>query len=255
MSGVHAELYVERRSPVHRLAPETKIVAVFGLVAAAAVTPNRAMWAFGAHATLVVLGYAAARLGPGVLLRRAAAVAPFITFAVLVPFIAGGPRTEVVGLSVSTEGLWSSWGIVAKATIGASASGLLASTTTIPDLIRGLGRLGLPATVTAIITFMFRYLDVIVGEMGRMRMAMTARAHDPRWLWQARPMATAAGALFVRSYERGERVHAAMTARGFTGRMPETGRRRATGREWAIAAGVIAVAALVSATARLTVTA
>jgi cobalt/nickel transport system permease protein len=53
-----------------------------------------------------------------------------------------------------------------------------------------------------------------------MRVAMTARGYDPRWISQARPIASSAGALFVRSYERGERVHAAMLARGFTGEMP-----------------------------------
>jgi cobalt/nickel transport system permease protein len=33
-------------------------------------------------------------------------------------------------------------------------------------------------------------------------------------------VATSAGALFVRSYERGERVYLAMESRGYTGTMP-----------------------------------
>jgi cobalt/nickel transport system permease protein len=49
---------------------------------------------------------------------------------------------------------------------------------------------------------------------------MASRGYDPRWISQARPIASSAGALFVRSYERGERVHAAMLARGYTGEMP-----------------------------------
>jgi cobalt/nickel transport system permease protein len=67
---------------------------------------------------------------------------------------------------------------------------------------------------------MVRYLGLIVDELGRMRMAMTSRGHDPRWLSQARPIATGAGAMFVRSYERGERVHAAMLSRGYRGVVP-----------------------------------
>ncbi len=251
MSAVHDELYLPRRSPVHALAPEAKIVAAFGFVAMVAVTPRRAVWAFAIFAALVVGGYLLARLGPVVMLRRMSVALPFMAAAVFIPFVAGGPTVQVAGLSLSTEGLWGSWNIVAKAGLGAATSGLLASTTAIPDLIRGLGRLGVPATITAIITFMFRYLEVIVGEMGRMRVAMTARGHDPRWLWQARPIASAAGALFVRSYERGERVHAAMLARGFTGRMPEMGRRRASSTDWAAAGGVVAVAASVAAAAIL----
>ena len=61
---------------------------------------------------------------------------------------------------------------------------------------------------------------------------MTARCHDPRWLWQARPLASSVGVLFVRSYERGERVHQAMLARGFTGTMPDLDDRHATAGDW-----------------------
>ena len=34
-------------------------------------------------------------------------------------------------------------------------------------------------------------------------------------------LARSAGALFIRSFERGERVHLAMLSRGYTGRMPK----------------------------------
>jgi cobalt/nickel transport system permease protein len=89
-----------------------------------------------------------------------------------------------------------------------------------------------PSVLVAIAGFMVRYLELIAGELGRMRIAMTSRGHDPRWLWQARPIATAAGALFIRSYERGERVHSAMVSRGFTGEMPRFGGTRAVARQW-----------------------
>jgi cobalt/nickel transport system permease protein len=85
---------------------------------------------------------------------------------------------------------------------------------------------------------MFRYLDLLVEEVGRLRIAMTARGHDPRWLWQARPLASAAGTLFVRSYERGERVHAAMLARGFTDRMPTLDHRQTPSRDWLAAVAI-----------------
>lgn len=83
---------------------------------------------------------------------------------------------------------------------------------------------------------MLRYLEVITGELGRMRRAMTARGYDPRWLWQAKPIAASAGALFIRSYERGERVHAAMLARGWDGTMPDLVADRATAADWGRAA-------------------
>ncbi len=74
--------------------------------------------------------------------------------------------------------------------------------------------------MVTIATLMLRYVDVIVGEARRMRLARISRGHDPRFLWQAGATARGVGALFVRSYERGERVHLAMLSRGWTGRMP-----------------------------------
>ena len=170
---------------------------------------------------------------PGQALVRFAAVLPFIGFALFIPIVAGGEKTSVFGVSLSIEGLWASWNVLAKATLGTGASLVLAGTTPIPEVVRGLGRLRMPAIVVSIVAFMFRYLDLIVEEMGRMRVAMTARGHDPRWLWQAKPIASAAGAMFVRSYERGERVHSAMLARGYTGTMPQLDHQPATSWDWA----------------------
>lgn len=243
MSAGHtARLYVPGDSVLHRLAPEAKLVGVVAFVIAVAVTPREAVGSFAVDAAIVIAAMAIAGFGPRLVLTRLAVILPFVTFAFLIPFIAGGEQIEVLGLSLSREGLWGTWNILAKATLGASASLLLAGTTPIADILRGLGRLRVPTVLVSIVAFMFRYLDVIVEEMQRMRTAMTARAHDPRWLWQAKPIASSAGALFVRSYERGERVHASMLARGFTGTMPQLDHRRATGREWAGALAVPLIA-------------
>jgi cobalt/nickel transport system permease protein len=108
---------------------------------------------------------------------------------------------------------------------------VLTSTTSIPDLLGGLDRLRVPRAFTAIAGFMVRYGDVVADDMRRMRIARLSRGHDPRWLWQARAVATSAGALFIRTYERGERVHAAMLSRGYTGALPQVGRTPTTS-EW-----------------------
>ena len=245
MGAGHAHrLHVPGDSVVHRMAPEAKIVAAFAFVLAVAVTPRRAMWVFAIHATLVIAWIVAARLRPARVLTRLGVIAPFVTFAFFLPFLAGGPTTEVAGLSLSTEGLWGTWNVLTKSILGATTSIVLASTTPVADIVRGLERLRVPALVTSVISFMFRYLDLITADLGRMRTAMVSRGHDARWLWQVKPIASSAGAMFVRSYERGERVHAAMLARGFDGTMPTLDERRATGREWRTAAIVPTLAAV-----------
>ena len=164
---------------------------------------------------------------------RLLAVAPFVVFALFIPFIASGETTEILGVTVSIDGLWGTWNILVKALLGASVSILLTATTEIPDIIRGLSILHVPALFISITTFMIRYLELITDELGRMRVAMTSRGYNPRWISQARPIASSAGALFVRSYERGERVHAAMLARGFTGEMPMPDTEPADRSQWA----------------------
>lgn len=236
MGAGHAHaLYVHGHSPVHRLAPEAKIVAAVVFAAAVAVTPRTQMWAFGVHAGALTAVAAFARLRPGFIVARLAAIVPFVLFTLLLPFVAGGEETTVLGVGVSREGLWGAWNVLAKAGLGASATIVLVATTEIADLLRGLDRLRVPSVVTAIASFMIRYLEVVAGELGRMRTSMTARGYDPRWLWQVRPLATSAGALFVRSYERGERISHAMAARGYTGTMPRIDERSAGPRDWVTA--------------------
>ncbi|MFE9202089.1 cobalt ECF transporter T component CbiQ [Micromonospora sp. NPDC007230] len=244
-------LYRESASPVHRLAPEVKIAAMVLFTVAVVATPREAYWAFGAYALLVAAVAALARVGPRWLLSRALIELPFVLFAFALPFLGTGERVEVAGLSLSVDGLHGAWNILAKGTLGVLASLLLAATTTTRDLIVGLDRLRCPQILTQIATFMLRYLDVLVGEARRMRVARVSRGDDPRFLWQLRGFAAGVGALFLRAFERGERVYLAMVSRGYTGRMPAVwqGAGAATAGQWAVAATVPLAAATIAAVA------
>lgn len=252
-AGHSHALYVHEHSPIHRLAPEAKLVAALGFVVCVAITPREAWWAFAAYAVVVASLAVTSRVPPGFLALRLTAVAPFVVFALFIPFVASGDRIDLWGLRVSVDGLWGMWNVLAKAILGATVSIVLTATTEIPDIIRGMGVLRVPAVFTSIAMFMVRYLELIADELRRTRVAMEARGYDPRWLWQARPIASSAGALFVRSYERGERVHEAMLARGFTGTMPALGHREATTTEWLSVTALLSVSILV-ATAALVMT-
>lgn len=187
-----------------------------------------------------------ARLPAGFIGRRLLIETPFVVFALLLPFIGAGERTVVGGVSLSVEGLWGAWNILAKGTLGLTASIVVAATTPVADILTGLDRLRVPRAITAIAGFMVRYLEVIAGEMRRMRIAMLSRGYSPRWLWQGRALATSVGVLFTRSYERGERVHQAMMARGYQGQMPVIAAHSASKSDWLIALSVPLVAWLIA---------
>jgi cobalt/nickel transport system permease protein len=242
------ELHVPGSSPVHRARPEVKVAATVAFVAAVVATPRQAVWAFGGHAVVAGLAVAAARLRPGLVARRLRVELPFVAFAVALPLIGTAPHVEVAGVTLSRPGLWAAWNILAKATLGLVAAVVLSATTTGPDLIRGLERLRVPRVVTGIAGFMLRYLGIVVDEARRMHVARQSRGYDPRWLWQARGVAATAGTLFVRAFERGERVHLAMLARGGTATLPrldglgDAPGRTPARRQWAAAAAPVLAA-------------
>jgi cobalt/nickel transport system permease protein len=243
MTGPHAHaLYFHGHSRVHALAPECKLAAQLLFVFVVVATPREAIWAFAAYAGILAVVIGLAELPFGFVVKRLAIEIPFVAFALLLPFIAQGERIEVLGVSVSVEGLWGAWNILAKATLGVAASIVVASTTTMAEILKGFDRLRLPKAFTSIASFMVRYMDVIADEMKRMRVARISRGYDPRWLWQAKAIGASAGALFIRSYERGERVYLAMLSRGFAGDMPSFGMAAATRSMWVAALTVPAIA-------------
>lgn len=213
MSAGHAQhvLFHHGDSSVHRLPAQVKIVAAFLTVLGVVATPREEFWAFGLYLVLVVAVAVVARIPVSHYAKRAFIEVPFVFVAVLMPVIGG------------TAGALAGWNILAKGTLGVLTSLTLAATTTPRDLIVGLQRLHTPAVLTTIATLMLRYLEVIAAEARRMRLARISRGHDPRFLWQVGATARGIGALFIRSYERGERVHLAMLSRGWTGAMPDRG--------------------------------
>ncbi|MDX3226121.1 cobalt ECF transporter T component CbiQ [Streptomyces sp. ME19-01-6] len=245
MGAGHAhKLYREGRSPVHALPPQCKIAAVLCFVLVVVSTPREAVWAFGVYAVALAAVAAVARIPAGYVLRRLLIEIPFVAFAVLMPFVAEGERVAVLGMELSRPGLWGAWNILAKGTLGVAASVLLASTTELRALLLGLQRLRMPSLLVQIASFMIRYGDVIADEMRRMRIARQSRGFEARGVRQWGVLAKSAGALFIRSYERGERVHLAMISRGYAGTMPVIDDMTATRAQW-LFAGALPLTALV----------
>ena len=214
------KLHFHGHSPIHRAPAHLKLLALVGFVLVVVATPKDWFAAYAAYLAVIVGVVAISKVPPTYILKRMVVELPFVVFALLLPFVAQGPRTEVLGLSLSESGLLAAWGLLAKGTLGVLASLTLAATTEPQELLVGLERLHLPHLLVQIMGFMVRYLDVVTSEMQRMKVARESRgftARNPR-RWPV--LARSAGALFIRSYERGERVHLAMLSRGYTGRMP-----------------------------------
>ncbi len=253
MGTRHAHaLYVHGHSRVHRLAPHVKVLAAFGFVLGVAVTPPEAWPVFVIDAVALTIVVGLSGVPARFVLARLVVIVPFVLAALVIPFVAtdvGGGTVAVLGRELPLDGLVGTWNVVAKASLGAATSIVLTATTETPTLLRGLDRLRVPSVLTQIAAFTVRYLEIVAGDLRRQRTAMVARGHDPRWLWQVAPLTASVGTLFVRSFERGERVHAAMLARGYTGVMPVTEEPPVTTADRVLAASLPVVAWLGAAAA------
>lgn len=220
-AGHGHRLHFHGHSPVHRAPAHVKLLVLLGFVLTVVATPREWYAAYAVFLAVLLGVIAVARVPYGYLAKRMVVEVPFVVFAVLMPFVATGPRTEVLGVSVSEAGLLAAWALLAKGTLGVLASLTLAATTEPTAVLAGLQRLRMPELLVQIMGFMIRYLDVVTSEMGRMMTSMRSRGCEPRSPRHWPALARSLGALFIRSYERGERVHLAMVSRGYTGRLPE----------------------------------
>ncbi|RVW09444.1 cobalt ECF transporter T component CbiQ [Prescottella agglutinans] len=249
MSGAHTHpLYLEGASPVHALPSEVKILAAFVGVFAVVATPREAFWAFGLYLLILVGVWRIAGITLRWLAPRMLIELPFVVLAVLLPFAESGDRATVLGLSLSVPGLLAAWNILVKGTLGVLVSLTLAATTPMRSLPAGLSRLHLPGVVVTIATLMLRYVNLLAGEIDRMRIARVSRGDDPRSLHQVGAAARGVGGTFLRAYERGERVHLAMLSRGFTGTVPLSS-APARRRDWCTALTPAACAVAVATAA------
>ena len=205
---------------MHRAPAHLKIAALVGFMLLVVATPQDWWLAYAGYLLVLVAVVAASHVPATYILRRMVVEVPFVVFALLMPFIAAGPHVDVLGVDVSRPGLVAAGALLAKGTLGVLASLTLAATTEPRHLLAGLERLRVPQLLVQIMGFMIRYLDVVTDEMGRMRVARESRGFSARNVRHWPILARSSGALFIRSYERGERVHLAMLSRGYTGTLP-----------------------------------
>lgn len=182
--------------------------------------------------------------------KRSLIEVPFIFFALLMPFFGTGEVIEIGSISLYVNGLLAGASIVVKGTLGILVAINLSATTTAREILNGLETLKMPTPMVQIASFMLRYVNVVNDEMLRMAVARASRGFEATGVRQWPVLATAAGALFIRSYERGERVHLAMIARGYQGELPRTEKINNSARYWVIGLAVPFIALVISLLSR-----
>ena len=219
--------YLHGTSPAHRMDPRVKLVSALLVIIGFALMPDRALPIYPILIGIVFSLAVLAEIGILYLIRRSLVALPFALAAITLAFTV--PGNEVwspwPGLSVTDAGLMRFAAVMLKSWLSVQVALVLAVTTHFTDMLWALSALHMPQALVAIISFMYRYLFVLGDEAARMMRAREARSAYPDGhgggsiAWRAKVTGTMIGSLFLRSYERSERVYQAMVARGYDGKM------------------------------------
>jgi cobalt/nickel transport system permease protein len=211
------------RGPLSRLDPRLSVIALVAWSAAVALVWSRWAALAGLAGSLVLFLLSGCER-PGRFFARLLLINAFLLFVwVALPFSFSSPGAPVASLGplvVTREGLDLTITLSIKAlaiTCGAMA---VTASSSVFELTLGARALGAPEKLTAMMTLMTRYIQVVGEEFDRLVWAMRIRGFSPKAdLHTLRSYANLAGVLLVRGLDRGERVRAAMLCRGWRGRL------------------------------------
>jgi len=247
--------YHHGHSLLHYLDARIKVVVTVAFILSNVLLPDGAWGAFGLAFVFLLVANALSQLGLGFTLKRSFVALPFALVAVTAIFsIPGHPLAEwhlgMITLIPTDAGLLRFISILIRSWLSVQIAILLVSVTEFPDIIHALTHLYVPSIITTIIAFLYRYLFVLTDEVMRLmraRQARSAAAPGSRsggnvW-WRARVAGNMAGQLFLRSYERSDRIYNAMLSRGYKGQWMAMHVQRIQLRDWLV--GALAVCGLI----------
>lgn len=224
---IHLDEFTHLKSPFHRFDPRVKIVSCLILLVIAVTLKSPV--GLGAALLVTCLMIIVSRLPVGKILKRISLIIPFVlVIGLFLPLIRPGTPLYSfnVGLftfNVTYQGLQASILFFLRIFCAALLIILVTFTTPFHVLLRSLSDLRIPQIFTHLIQFALRYFFVLSDEVLRMQRARRSRNFRPgKSFWSRRTLSTIAGlmgVLFIRSYERGERVYYSMMSRGFRGKI------------------------------------
>jgi len=238
-------------SPVHLLDPRTKLLAALLIIFLLALLPDDGFVFYVPAGLLVLAVMILARLPWWFVFSRTLMVLPFLLLvALFLPWAYGQEALWCIGrdgLCVHREGLLLAASIAVKGVISILWVEMVIFTTPILDLLAGLRSLKVPRVVLETLSFLFRYLDLVVDEGQRLKRARWARlaARERHLAW--RSGGGIIGRAFLRALRRAERIWLAMQARGYRGELVTMKTLSFRPADLLLAAAVLAAALATSA--------
>jgi cobalt/nickel transport system permease protein len=233
-------------SLIHHLDPRIKVLITIAFIVSNALLPDGAWIAFALAWLFVLIANAFSQLGISFTFRRSFVALPFALIAITVLFsIPGEPlfsfRLLMMNFTITEAGFLRFVSIVIRSWLSVQMAILLVAVTEFPKIIHALTHLRVPAIITMIISFLYRYLFVLTDEVMRLLRARQARSgasagkkSGGSMQWRARIAGHMAGQLFLRSYERSDRIYNAMLSRGYKGELMTIHPHHFQARDWLV---------------------
>jgi len=208
--------YVDLQSWLHQWEPRCKLIGLTALIFAFAGVKNWRLIPYMVGITLAL--YALSQLPLKFWLTQIRYPGLFLLgMAALLPFLAGETVLwSLGGISLRQEGLLALVLISARFLSIITVVLILLGSTPFLTLVHTLRALGVPALLTDMLLLVYRYLFETGESLTQMERGMKLRGFSPRLEGKSlQRLASLTGTLFVRSYERSERVYQAMRTRGY----------------------------------------
>ncbi len=255
--------YRHGHSILHKLDARIKVLVTVAYILSNVLLPDGAWLAFGLSWALLACCNILSGLGLGFTFKRSFVALPFAAVAVTAIFSIPGQPLAVwhIGpwtLVPTDAGMVRFLSVLIRSWLSVQMAILLVAVTEFPDIIHALSHLYVPSVIVTIIAFLYRYLFVLTDEVMRLlraRQARSASAPNAKsggsvW-WRGRIAGNMAGQLFLRSYERSDRIYNAMLSRGYTGQLQTLHARRIDTADWLVAAVVAAALIVMQIVGRL----
>jgi len=238
--------YRHSHSPVHQLDGRVKFVLAVAFILTCSLTPIAAWAVYILLLALILSIEILSTLGVGYVQKRALLAAPFVLAALPVIFTVQGAELFSLPLgtwtlTASVEGLERFISIALKSWLSVQAAIVMAAATPFPELLQAMRSVGIPRLLVAMFGLTWRYIFVLVDEALRLIRARAARSgvspstssstaltssrrifgrtkkEGGGIIWRAQVAGGMAGSLFLRGFDRSDRIYTAMLSRGYDG--------------------------------------
>ena len=210
------DLLANGNSAIHRLDARAKVMVTLVFIICVVSHNRYELTALLPFFIFPVALVSLAGLPPLFILKKIILLCPFVlAVGIFNPVFDREILLQLGPLGIS--GGWISFtSILVRSVLTVGAAFILVGVTGFTAVCQALEKLGMPQVFAVQLLFLYRYIFVLTEESGRASRARELRSCGKKGMG-LRSFGSMTGHLLLRTWQRAERIHMAMLARGFTG--------------------------------------